>query len=109
MAAEKAQSFDVEKVVAASSMAVYADSAEPVPIDETYPLKPVSPYGVSKQATEMLVRQMCDNAGIDSAVLRLFNTYGSGQALSPYVGVSWRGSGTRVGCMRGRPGMSRAK
>ncbi len=77
----------VKKVVAASSMAVYADSAEPVPIDEDYPLKPVSPYGVSKQATEMLVQQMCDNAGVDSAVLRLFNTYGSGQALSPYVGV----------------------
>ena len=35
----------------------------------------------------MLVRQMCHEKGIDSATLRLFNTYGTGQALSPYVGV----------------------
>ena len=30
---------------------------------------------------------MCARIGIPSIVLRLFNTYGPGQALSPYVGV----------------------
>jgi len=77
----------VKKFVFASSMAVYADSAQATPIDESYPVKPVSPYGVSKLAAETLVQQMCAEHGIDSATLRLFNTYGTGQALSPYVGV----------------------
>jgi nucleoside-diphosphate-sugar epimerase len=30
---------------------------------------------------------MCSEAGMQSVVLRLFNTYGARQALSPYVGV----------------------
>lgn len=82
-----AEGSRVRKFVLASSMAVYADSQRPEPIDENYPVLPVSPYGVSKLAAEMLVRQMCAEKGIDSATLRLFNTYGTGQALSPYVGV----------------------
>lgn len=77
----------VKKFILASSMAVYADSPQPAPVPETHPVEPVSPYGVSKLAAEMLVRQMCAESGIDAAVLRLFNTYGTGQALSPYVGV----------------------
>lgn len=77
----------VRKFILASSMAVYADSADPVPVPEEYRLQPESPYGVSKLAAEMLVQQLCRRSGIDSATLRLFNTYGSGQALSPYVGV----------------------
>jgi nucleoside-diphosphate-sugar epimerase len=77
----------VKKFLLASSMAVYADSIAPDPVAETYPVQPVSPYGVSKLAAEMLVRQMCGESGIDSATLRLFNTYGTGQTLSPYVGV----------------------
>lgn len=82
--AEKSQ---VKKFLLASSMAVYADSAQPDAIAEDYPVLPVSPYGVSKLAAEMIVRQMCAERGIDSATLRLFNTYGTGQTLSPYVGV----------------------
>ncbi len=77
----------VKKFVLASSMAVYADSPTPQPVPETHTLTPASPYGVSKLACEMLVRQMCQEYGIDAAILRLFNTYGRGQALSPYVGV----------------------
>jgi UDP-glucose 4-epimerase len=78
----------IRKFILASSMAVYADSPEPLPITEQYELQPVSPYGVSKLAAEMLVQQMCEQSDVDSAVLRLFNTYGRGQALSPYVGVA---------------------
>jgi UDP-glucose 4-epimerase len=77
----------VRKVITASSMAVYADSAAPIPILETHPTEPISPYGVSKLAAERLTHAMCGQAGMQSVVLRLFNTYGPGQALSPYVGV----------------------
>ncbi len=81
------QSNSVRKVIATSSMAVYADGPGPVPIDERYDTRPISPYGISKLAAENLTHAMCGAAGVESVVLRLFNTYGPGQALSPYVGV----------------------
>lgn len=77
----------IERVVAASSMAVYSDSATPAPIGESHPTHPISPYGISKLALEQLVHGMAKAAGISSTVLRFFNTYGPGQQLSPYVGV----------------------
>ncbi len=77
----------VGRVVAASSMAVYADSAAPVAINEQHATEPVSPYGISKLALERLVHTMSQSAGLSSTVLRFFNTYGPGQALSPYVGA----------------------
>jgi UDP-glucose 4-epimerase len=77
----------VRRVVATSSMAVYADASSPRPIDEDHPREPVSPYGISKLAAERLTHGICGKAGVESAVLRLFNTFGPGQTLSPYVGV----------------------
>jgi UDP-glucose 4-epimerase len=75
------------KVIVASSMAVYADADEPTPIAEGHPTAPISPYGVTKLAVERLTHLMCARIGIPSVVLRLFNTFGPGQAFSPYVGV----------------------
>ena len=82
-----AKTPSVRRIVAASSMAVYADSPAPIPIDEDHPTKPLSPYGISKLAVEQLVHSMASACGITSTVLRFFNTYGPGQALSPYVGA----------------------
>jgi UDP-glucose 4-epimerase len=83
-----ARTPSVRSVIAASSMAVYADAPDPTPIAESHPTEPLSPYGVSKLALERLVHGMCRNTGRRSVVLRLFNTYGPGQALSPYVGAA---------------------
>lgn len=77
----------VKRVLSASSMAIYADGPGPVPVPETHPKNPISPYGVSKLALEQLIHGMGQAAGMKTAVLRFFNTYGPGQALSPYVGV----------------------
>lgn len=77
----------VRKVITASSMGVYSDSPTPDPIPETHPTEPVAPYGISKLAAERLTHNMAAAAGMDSVALRLFNTYGPGQRLSPYVGV----------------------
>ena len=81
------QSGSVRKFIAASSMAVYSDAPGPTPIKEDHEAVPLSPYGVSKLASERLVHLMCAAESIDSVVLRLFNIYGPGQAYSPYVGV----------------------
>ena len=77
----------VRRFVFTSSMAVYADSPINKRVDESWPTKPISPYGISKLGAEGLTHQLCAHAGIESIVLRLFNTYGPGQRLSPYVGA----------------------
>jgi UDP-glucose 4-epimerase len=82
-----AKTESVKKVLFTSSMAVYADADSARPINEEYPRNPISTYGISKLGAEQLVHTMSRALGIQSNVLRLFNTYGAGQALSPYVGV----------------------
>lgn len=77
----------VRKVISASSMGVYGDNPTPAPMAETYAAHPMSPYGISKLALEHLTHRLSAVAGIESIALRLFNTYGPGQRLSPYVGV----------------------
>jgi UDP-glucose 4-epimerase len=77
----------VNKLVYASSMAVYADSPRPVPIPESYDTVPLSPYGVAKLACERYVRLVATQAGFQSVALRYFNTYGPRQTFTPYVGV----------------------
>lgn len=77
----------VKKIISTSSMAVYADVSDPIPIPETHSTQPISPYGISKLAAEQLTHSFGASTGIDTVVLRLFNTYGKGQKYSPYVGV----------------------
>jgi UDP-glucose 4-epimerase len=77
----------VRRFVATSSMAVYSDSPSMLPVGEDHATDPISPYGVSKLAAERLTHLYCAHSKMDSLVLRLFNTYGPGQTLSPYVGV----------------------
>ncbi|HYE85216.1 MAG TPA: NAD-dependent epimerase/dehydratase family protein, partial [Vicinamibacterales bacterium] len=71
----------------ASSMAVYADAPSPAPIGESYPVRPLSPYGVGKLAAEDVSTQILAARGIPFTALRFFNTYGRGQTFTPYVGV----------------------
>jgi UDP-glucose 4-epimerase len=75
------------RFVLASSMAIYDDCPSPDPLDENWPKKPKSPYGISKLASEELVHLMGRQAGISTIALRFFNTFGPGQVLTPYVGV----------------------
>jgi len=70
--------FDVEKIIYASSAAVYG---EPVyaPMDEKHPLNPISPYGASKLAGERLGFAYYNTYGLKFTALRIFNTYGERQ------------------------------
>lgn len=77
----------VRKFVLASSMAVYADADSPHPLPEDFPQRPLSPYGTGKLAAELYALQICPLCGVDVIALRYFNTYGPGQAFTPYVGV----------------------
>jgi UDP-glucose 4-epimerase len=76
----------IRRVVLASSMAVYAESPGPEPIDERHPTAPLSPYGAGKLAAETVSRQVLEGR-IPFTALRYFNTFGPGQTYTPYVGV----------------------
>ena len=84
---EAAHLAGAKKIILASSMAVYADSAEPIPIDESHDKAPISPYGVAKLAAERYCLLLGETSGIETCALRYFNTYGPRQGFTPYVGV----------------------
>jgi UDP-glucose 4-epimerase len=65
-------------VVFVSSAAVYG-SSETLPIHEDHPLRPISPYGVSKLAAEHYVRLYAEEHGIAACSVRPFSFYGPGQ------------------------------
>lgn len=60
-----------------SSAAVYG-LARQLPIKETAPSNPVSPYGAHKQMSEMLCHMYARHFGIRVAIIRMFSVYGNG-------------------------------
>jgi UDP-glucose 4-epimerase len=66
--------------VFSSTAAVYGD-ASGEPIAEDVPLAPLSPYGSSKQLTEVMLRDVAAAHGMRYAVLRYFNVAGADPAM----------------------------
>lgn len=77
---EAMRDVGVRRVVFISSGAVYGDQKEQ-PLKEKAPVKPHSPYAVSKLAAEYYVRTIGDLWEIETCSLRVFNAYGPGQHL----------------------------
>jgi len=75
---EAAKSLPVKKFIYASSSSVYGYSPE-LPMSETSPLYPYSPYGVTKLAAENLCFLYYKNFGLPTVSLRFFTVYGPGQ------------------------------
>ncbi|WP_253737458.1 NAD-dependent epimerase/dehydratase family protein [Halohasta salina] len=73
------------RVVFASSCAIYGDPTG-VPIDETEPASPLSPYAVDKLAADHYVRVYGRQYDFPTVALRYFNVYGPGQR-GDYSGV----------------------
>lgn len=74
------------KVVYSSSSAIYGESIC-LPIDESHPQRPLSPYGLSKLTGELYVRLFGELHGLHYVCLRYFNVYGEGQLFNPYSNV----------------------
>ncbi len=75
---EVAKDLNLKKFIYASSSSVYGNSPD-LPMSETSPLYPLSPYGVTKLAAENLCLLYCKNYGVPSISLRFFTVYGPGQ------------------------------
>lgn len=75
---EAAHKAGVRRIVIASSAAVYGDS-DALPLKEDTPLRPLSPYAVSKRVDEMYAALYTQSFGLEVAALRYFNVYGPRQ------------------------------
>jgi nucleoside-diphosphate-sugar epimerase len=73
---EATRAAGVERFVHVSTSSVYGRDAVG---DEDQPLRPISPYGVTKLAAENLVLAFVDAFGLDATVLRYFSIFGPRQ------------------------------
>ncbi len=78
---------NAKRFVYASSAATYGNP-KTLPLPESEPLGPESPYGLEKQINELYVKLFKELYGISSCGMRFFNVYGPRQdPKSPYAGV----------------------
>ena len=91
---EAARGAGVRRVVYASSAAVFGMPRE-LPLTETSPVAPISPYGLEKSIDEQYGRLYAELFRLPALGLRFFNVYGPRQdPQSPYSGVisKWHGA-----------------
>lgn len=82
-----AQQCGVRRVVVASSSSIYGNSPV-LPKVETMPVAPLSPYAVSKLATEQYAVSFWHSYGLETVALRYFNVFGPRQdPTSAYAAV----------------------
>ncbi len=72
---ESARVAGVKRIVYAASSSAYGDQAT-MPLVETMPAQPKSPYGLHKYVGELMMKVWHDIHGIETVSLRFFNVYG---------------------------------
>ena len=74
---ECTKEIGVEELVYSSTCATYGNPSE-LPITESTPTDPVSPYGKAKYMSEGIIRDVArSNSDFKAGILRYFNVYGS--------------------------------
>ena len=77
-----AKKYDVKKIIFSSTAAVYANP-QYLPVDEKHPTSYLSPYAITKSASENFIKY----CGIDYIIFRYANVYGEGQDAFGEAGV----------------------
>ncbi|UJG44383.1 MAG: GDP-mannose 4,6-dehydratase [Candidatus Heimdallarchaeum endolithica] len=72
------------KIIFASSALVYGKPMY-LPIDETHPLNPITPYSSSKSSAEQIIHGYSKTYGIRAVILRIFNVYGPKQNYNLFI------------------------
>jgi UDP-glucose 4-epimerase len=83
---EAAREVGARRVMLASTAAVYGDP-EAIPISESAPTAPLSPYGTSKAAAEWYLEQYRRLYGTSTVAMRMANVYGPRQDPHGEAGV----------------------
>ena len=68
----------VKKIVFSSSSAVYGENRN-MPLKETEPMMPTSPYAASKASCEVYINSFTESYGLNATSLRYFNVFGPKQ------------------------------
>lgn len=77
-----AQKYNVKKIIFSSTAAVYANPKY-LPVDEDHPTDYLSPYAITKNASENFIKF----SGLDYIIFRYANVYGPGQDSQGEAGV----------------------
>jgi UDP-glucose 4-epimerase len=75
---EMAKKYEVEKIIYASSAAVYGEP-DYLPVDEEHPIKAMSPYGISKHTPEHYIKMYNELYDLKYTIFRYANVYGPRQ------------------------------
>lgn len=81
---QAAREFGVARIVHTSTSECYG-TARQVPIVETHPLQPQSPYSATKIAADQLALSFHYSFGTPVAIIRPFNTYGPRQSARAVI------------------------
>ena len=91
---EAAKDAGVRRVVICSSEAAYGDVTADI-VTESEPLRPKSPYGITKAAVDMMAGVWQTQYGVDAVALRFSEIYGPGnrmpQILTDIIRAGLRG------------------
>lgn len=84
---ECCRKYAVRKVIYAGTGGALFGEPSYLPVDESHPVDPISPYGVSKHTVEHYLFAYRHNFGLDYTVLRYPNVYGPRQDPHGEAGV----------------------
>ncbi len=84
---EAARTFGVKKVIFSSTGGAIYGEQDYFPADEEHPVRPLSPYGITKLMTEKYLFYYKEVHGIEHVILRYANVYGPRQNPHGEAGV----------------------
>lgn len=84
---ENARKYGVKKIIFSSTGGAIYGEQDYFPADEEHPLRPLSPYGITKLTTEKYLFFYKAVYGIDHVILRYANVYGPRQNPHGEAGV----------------------
>lgn len=74
----KEQNLKHVKFINLSSASIYGNPQH-LPVKESHPIQPLSPYGFHKTMAELLLKEYSQCFGLKTLSLRIFSAYGNGQ------------------------------
>lgn len=73
---EACKKFNVKKIIYTSTGGARVGEPEYLPVDENHPIKPTSPYGISKHSAEHYVEMYGQNYNLNYLIFCFGNVYG---------------------------------